>query len=241
MVSQKPGLLLIDDDASLRRYLATLLSGAGYAVMEADCGAEACSRLERMTPAVIVLDLGLPDMEGQQLLLHLRERLDVPIVVLSARSDPAEKIAALDHGADDYVTKPFNSGELLARIRLALRHDALRHQTEQSPIFEFGDVRVDIFNRRVFVGEGEVHLTPTEFKMLSLFARHAGKVLQHQYLLREVWGPATNQGPQSVRVLVAGLRRKIEADPVRPRYLLTEQGVGYRLAPADILAGGEHC
>jgi two-component system KDP operon response regulator KdpE len=234
MASKKPLLLLIDDDASLRRYLSTLLAGAGYDVEVAENGQQGLDLAHRKGPAVVVLDLGLPDIDGQELLLQLRDRMQMPIVVLSAREDPVEKIAALDHGADDYLTKPFSSGELLARLRLALRHHALGSPADQSPLFEFGDLRVDLFGHRVVLGENEIHLTPIEFKMLSLLVRHAGRVLQYQYLLNEVWGPAATQGPQNVRVMIAGLRRKIEADPARPRYLLTEQGIGYRLMPSDV-------
>jgi two-component system KDP operon response regulator KdpE len=233
MLAKKPLLLLIDDDQPLRKYLSTLLAGAGYEVQLAENGDQGLQLALRNTPALVILDLGLPDIDGQELLLKLRDRLQMPIVVLSCRDEPAEKIAALDHGADDYLTKPFSSGELLARIRLALRHHANGNQADQSTIYEFDELRVDLLNHRVFVADREVHLTPIEFKILSLLARHAGKVLRHQYLLSEVWGPASTQGPQSVRVLMAGLRRKIEADSARPRYLLTEQGIGYRLMPHD--------
>lgn len=233
MPFKKPLVLLVDDDGPLRKYLGTLLAGAGYEVLPVECGEEALKEIETHPPAAVVLDLGLPDIDGQLLLVKLRERSETPIVVLSARDDPAEKIAALDHGADDYLTKPFSSGELLARIRLALRHHAQANSADKSPIFEFGDLRVDLFAHRVFVEGQEVHLTPIEFKVLALFVRHAGKVLQHRFLLNEVWGPAGPQQAQNVRVLIAGLRRKIESDPARPRHLLTEQGIGYRLMPCE--------
>jgi len=234
MPFKKPAVLLIDDDAPLRAYLSTLLAGAGYEVLAAESGAQALQLATSRLPAVVILDLGLPDVDGQELLLKLRDRMQIPIVVLSARDAPAEKIAALDHGADDYLTKPFSSGELLARLRLALRHHALANRTDQSPIFEFGDLRVDLFDRRVFVGGNEIHLTPIEFKLLSALVRHAGKVLQYQFLLNEIWGPTSSQGPQNVRVLVAGLRRKLDSDSTRPRHLLTEQGIGYRLMLCDV-------
>ncbi len=229
----KPLILLVDDDAPLRKYLGTLLAGAGYEVLPAENGEQALKEMETHTAAAVVLDLGLPDIDGQQLLVKLRERLETPIVVLSARDDPAEKIAALDHGADDYLTKPFSSGELLARIRLALRHHAQANPADKSPILAFGGLRVDLFAHRVFVEGREIHLTPIEFKVLALFVRHAGKVLHHRFLLNEVWGPAAPQQAQNVRVLIAGLRRKIETDPARPRHLLTEQGIGYRLMPCE--------
>jgi two-component system KDP operon response regulator KdpE len=233
MPFKKPLILLVDDDGPLRKYLGTLLAGAGYEVLPAENGEQALTQVASQVPAAVVLDLGLPDIDGQQLLLKLREQLESPIVVLSARDEPAEKIAALDHGADDYLTKPFSSGELLARIRLALRHHAQANPVEKSPIFEFGDLRVDLFAHRVFVAGNEVHLTPIEFKVMALFVRHAGKVLQHRFLLNEIWGPVGPQQPQNVRVLIAGLRRKIESDPARPRHLLTEQGIGYRLMPCE--------
>jgi two-component system, OmpR family, KDP operon response regulator KdpE len=236
MPFKKPLILLVDDDGPLRKYLSTLLAGAGYEVLPAENGGEALKHVESIVPAAVVLDLGLPDMDGQELLLNLRERLEKPIVVLSARDDPAEKIAALDHGADDYLTKPFSSGELLARIRLALRHHAQANPVETSPILEFGDLRVDLFAHRVFIAGKEIHLTPIEFKVLTIFVRHVGKILHHQYLLNEIWGPTAPQRVQNVRVLIAGLRRKIECDPARPRHLLTEQGIGYRLMPSDAQA-----
>jgi two-component system KDP operon response regulator KdpE len=231
MLSKKPLVLLIDDDAPLRKYLRTLLSGAGYEVALAATGEEGFQLAETSTPALVILDLGLPDVDGQQLLLKIRTRWQMPIMVLSGREEPDEKIAALDHGADDYLTKPFSSGELLARIRLALRHHAHADEVNQSTVFEFGDVRLDLLNHRVLLGGKEIHLTPIEFKTLVIFARHIGKVLRHEYLLGEVWGAAPPPGTQNLRVLMAGLRRKIEADPARPRYLLTEQGIGYRLIP----------
>jgi two-component system, OmpR family, KDP operon response regulator KdpE len=230
----KPAVLLIDDDEPLRAYLSTLLAGAGYDVLAAESGAQALKLAASRVPAVVILDLGLPDVDGQELLLELRDRMQVPIIVLSARDASAEKIEALDHGADDYLTKPFCSGELLARLRLALRHHALANRSDHPPIFELGDLRVDLFDRRVFVGGNEIHLTPIEFKLLSVLVRHAGKVLQYRYLLNEIWGPLAGQGPQNIRVLIAALRRKIESDPARPRHLLTEQGIGYRLILCDV-------
>ncbi len=234
MPFKKPLILLVDDDAPLRNYLSTLLAGAGYEVNAVGTGGDALRFVESHAPAAVILDLGLPDIDGQELLISLRERLQSPIVVLSAREEPAEKIAALDHGADDYLTKPFSSGELLARIRLALRHQASTQSASQSTSYEFGTLRVDLFAHRVFVGDREVHLTRTEFKLLATFVRHAGKVLQYRYLGSEIWGPTTAKGPQNVRVLMASLRRKIEDDSARPRLLLTEQGIGYRLMPLDV-------
>jgi two-component system, OmpR family, KDP operon response regulator KdpE len=233
MASNKPLVLLIEDDMPLRKYLRTLLSGAGYTVEEAENGEQGIRLAARMMPAVVILDLGLPDVDGQDVLRVLREKLQVPIVVLSGREQPIDKIEALDHGADDYLTKPFSTGELLARIRVALRHAALGQRAGESPMFEFGDLQVDLFARRVFVRNSEVHLTPLEYKLLATLVCHAGKVLTYSYLLREVWGTKQMEDPQNLRVFMAGLRRKLEVDPARPQFLLTEQGVGYRLAVAD--------
>jgi two-component system KDP operon response regulator KdpE len=179
---------------------------------------------------VILLDLGLPDMDGQEVLRQLREWLRTPIIILSARDQDVQKIAALDHGADDYLTKPFSTGELLARIRVALRRAADRKSGAQSPVFESGDLKVDLAARKVFVKESQVHLTPIEYKLLTTLVQHSGGVVTHQFLLKEVWGTKREQNTQHLRVFMASLRRKIEADPAQPRHLLTEQGVGYRLA-----------
>jgi two-component system KDP operon response regulator KdpE len=233
MTSGKPLVLLIEDDTPLRKYLRTLLTGAGYSLEEAETGEQGIRLASRMMPAVVILDLGLPDVDGQDVLRALREKLQVPIVVLSGREQPIDKIEALDHGADDYLTKPFSTGELLARIRVALRHAALGQRAGESPLFEFGDLQVDLFARRVFVRNSEVHLTPLEYKLLATLVGHAGKVLTHGFLLRELWGTKQMEDPQHLRVFMAGLRRKIEVDPARPRHLLTEQGVGYRLAVAN--------
>ena len=178
----------------------------------------------------MILDLGLPDIDGLEVLRSLREWLAAPVIVLSARGQEKDKIAALDSGADDYLTKPFGVGELLARIRVALRHASRGGAEKSEPRFVVGDLTVDLAARRVFVGESEVHLTPTEYRFLTVLAQHAGKVLTHRQLLKEVWGPRHADEVHYLRVAMAGLRRKLEADPSQPRYLLTEQGVGYRLA-----------
>src|SRR5262249_51551872 len=178
----------------------------------------------------VILDLGLPDMDGQDLLRRLRDWLTVPIIILSARDQERQKVAALDSGADDYLTKPFGTGELLARIRVALRHASRPAGTPESSRFADGDLVVDLAARRVFVKEEEVHITPLEYKLLTTLIRHAGKVLTHRFLLQEVWGPTHVQETHYLRVFMASLRRKIEEDPAQPRHLLTEPGVGYRLA-----------
>jgi two-component system, OmpR family, KDP operon response regulator KdpE len=225
-----PLVLLVEDEAPMRKFLKAFLSGAGYRIEEAGAGEHALSVAAQNPPDVVILDLGLPDMDGQEVLRKLRDWLTAPIIVLSVRSQDAQKIAALDHGADDYLIKPFSTGELLARIRVALRHTAQTQNGNEAPVFQSGDLKVDLAARRVFVGDSEVHLTRIEYKLLTTLVRHVGKVLTHQFLLAEVWGPQQAENTQHLRVFMAGLRRKIEADPAQPRYLLTEQGVGYRLA-----------
>jgi two-component system KDP operon response regulator KdpE len=180
-------------------------------------------------PDAILLDLGLPDGDGMETLERLRQWSDTPVVVISARDREADKIAALDAGADDYLTKPFGVGELLARVRVALRHAAQLRSGAQEPIFQAGELRVDLEHRRIFVGENEVHLTPIEYRLLCELVRHAGKVLTHRHLLRTVWGSGYERESHYLRVHMGSLRRKIEENPARPRYLLTELGVGYRL------------
>jgi len=181
-------------------------------------------------PDVVIVDLGLPDMDGLGVIRRLREWTTVPIIVLSARGQERDKVTALDAGADDYVSKPFNAGELLARIRVALRHAAgASHETDQAP-FKQGGLYVDLMRRQVLVDGRNVHLTPIEYKLLTTLVRHAGRVVTHQQLLREVWGPAHTEQAHYVRIYLAHLRHKLESEPARPRYLLTEPGVGYRLA-----------
>ena len=181
-------------------------------------------------PDIIVLDLGLPDMEGLEVIRRLREWTAVPIIVLSARGQEQDKIAALDRGADDYVSKPFGVGELLARLRVSLRHAERTVREVGEPSFAVGDVEVNLAQRRVLVAGKEIHVTPLEYRLLATLVKHAGKVLTHRQLLREVWGPPYADHAHYLHVYMAQLRRKIETDPARPRYLLTEPGVGYRLA-----------
>jgi two-component system, OmpR family, KDP operon response regulator KdpE len=225
-----PVVLLIEDELPIRKFLAASLASAGYQLEEATTGQEAIRRASQRPPDLVVLDLGLPDMDGQELLRQLREWLTAPVIVLSARDQEQQKITALDNGADDYLTKPFSTGELLARIRAALRHSTQNADGSGTTSFEFGDLSVDLSARRVHVGNTEVHLTPIEYKLLTTLVRNAGKVLTHRQLLKEVWGPQQVQETHYLRVFMANLRRKIEPDPAQPRYLLTEQGVGYRLA-----------
>jgi two-component system, OmpR family, KDP operon response regulator KdpE len=226
----QPLVMLVEDEAPMRNFLRAFLSGAGYRIAEATSGQEALSLAPQTPPDVVILDLGLPDMDGQEVLRKLRDWLKAPIIILSVRNQDSQKIAALDHGADDYLQKPFSTGELLARIRVALRHAAVSQSGNEAPVFESGEFKVDLAARRVFMGDTEIRLTRMEYKLLTALVRHAGKVLTHQFLLSEVWGPQQADNAQHLRVFMASLRRKIEADPAQPRYLLTEQGVGYRLA-----------
>jgi two-component system KDP operon response regulator KdpE len=219
-------VLVIDDEPPIRRFLRTGLSSQGYHVIEAEDGASARAALRQNGVDVIVLDLGLPGIDGFEIISQLREQGSaIPIVVLSSRTDEAGKVRALDLGADDYVTKPFGMDELLARLRTALRH-RLQQQGER-PIFRAGDLAVDLVRRVVTVREQEVKLTPREYDLLRVLVAHAGKVLTHRFLLHEVWGTETDVA--YLRIYIRTLRHKLEADPDRPQLILTEQGVGYRL------------
>jgi len=221
-------ILIIEDEQPIRRFLKASLSNEGYRVSEAVAGEEGLRMASAQPPDLVILDLGLPDLDGQDVLKRLRDWYTSPIIVLSARDQEPQKIQALDNGADDYVTKPFGVGELLARMRTALRH-AHRVGPEATTV-TIGDLRVDLAARLVYRDGLEVHLTPLEYRLLVTMIKHAGKVLTHRFLLREVWGPQDSQENHYLRVFVASLRRKLERDPARPRYLLTEQGVGYRFA-----------
>jgi two-component system KDP operon response regulator KdpE len=220
-------VLLVEDEAPMRRFLRVALEGQGYKLLEAETARGGLSLAASHQPDLALMDLGLPDMDGLELTKRLREWSKVPIIVLSARGQERDKIEALDAGADDYLTKPFSTGELLARMRVALRH---RHQgAEAEPVFRTAEWEVDFARREVTARGVRVHLTPNEFKLLAVLAQHAGKVLTHRQLLREVWGPTQAAQPHYLRVYMAQLRHKLEADPARPRHLITESGVGYRL------------
>jgi two-component system KDP operon response regulator KdpE len=221
--------MLIEDEPQIRRFLRPALASQGYRMLEAATGEDGVLQAAARQPDVVVLDLGLPDIDGLEVIRRLREWTAVPIIVLSARGQERDKIAALDAGADDYVAKPFAVGELLARLRVALRHAARGASGPDDAVFRQGDLRVDLARRRVFVGEREVRLTRTEYRLLATLVRHAGRVLTHRQLLQEVWGPSHVDQSHYLRVYMAQLRRKLEADPARPRYMLTEPGVGYRL------------
>jgi two-component system, OmpR family, KDP operon response regulator KdpE len=224
-----PLILLIEDEPQMRRFLRTALTANDYRLVEAETAKEGLAQAAARNPDVVLLDLGLPDRDGLDVARELREWSGTPIIVLSARGREEDKVKALDFGADDYLTKPFGVEELLARIRVALRHAAMPPGAAPEPVFEAGDLRVDLPARRVWRAGQEVHLTPTEYKLLTTFVRHAGKVLTHRQLLKEVWGANYANQSHYVRVYMAQLRQKIEADPARPRLLLTEPGVGYRL------------
>ena len=222
-----PVVLVIDDEPPIRRLLRTTLTAAGYRVAEAEDAAGALHALGAHPPDLVILDLGLPDRGGIELIGEIRKGSLVPIVVLSARHDERSMVEALDLGADDYVAKPFGMAELMARLRAALRH-ALQAQGEL-PVFLSGDLSVDLVRRQVTRGGHEIRLSPKEFDLLRHLVMHAGKVLTHRHLLREVWGPAQADEVQYLRVLIRGLRQKLEPDPARPSHILTEPGVGYRL------------
>jgi two-component system, OmpR family, KDP operon response regulator KdpE len=230
MSAPAPLLLLIEDELPIRRFLRSSLAGEGYRVVEAETGERGLKLAAQQPPDLVLLDLGLPDLDGQELLRQLREWFRGPVLILSARDQEEQKIHALDNGADDYLTKPFAVGELLARIRVALRHAAKAGSEAESAVFVSGELKVDRAIRRVFVRETEIHLTPIEYNLLTTLIRHAGKVLTHRFLLSAVWGPHHVEETHYLRVFMAGLRRKIEAEPSQPKYLLTEPGVGYRLA-----------
>jgi two-component system KDP operon response regulator KdpE len=228
--ASKPLVLIIEDETPIRLFLRNSLTEAGYRLAEAESAKQGLALAEQTPPDVIILDLGLPDMDGQEVLRKLRSWFEAPIIIVSARDQEGQKVAALDHGADDYLTKPFNTAELLARIRVVLRHAARLPAGGDLPTFEHGHLKVDMAARQVFVKGVETHLTPIEYKLLTTLVQNAGKVLTHRYLLNTAWGPQQVQDTHYLRVFMAGLRRKIEDDPAQPRYLLTEQGVGYRFA-----------
>jgi len=220
-------VLVVDDEPQIRRFLRTSLDAHGYEVVEAEDGQSAIKRTTVEKPDVLVLDLGLPDMEGLDVIKRVREWSDVPIIVLTARNREADKIEALDRGADDYLTKPFGMGELMARIRAALRHRVQAKGAQ--PVFKLGTIVVDLVKRLVTRDGEEVKLSPREYDLLRVLVQNAGRVVTHQQILKEVWGPAHVEDTQYLRVYVGQLRQKLEPDPDQPRYLMTEPGVGYRL------------
>jgi two-component system, OmpR family, KDP operon response regulator KdpE len=224
-----PTILLIEDDAQIRRFLRASLVTQGYDLLEAETGKEGLALAASRVPDVVLLDLGLPDMEGLEVIRQLRAWSGVPIIVLSARGQERDKVANLDAGADDYLTKPFGVGELLARMRVALRKSLPAEENQPEPAYALGTIKVDFGRRLVFRGQEEVHLTPIEYKLLAVLIKHRGKVVTHRQLLKEVWGPSYTEQNPYLRIFILNLRRKLETDPTRPQYLLTEPGVGYRL------------
>lgn len=219
-------ILIIDDETQIRRFLRVSLSSHGYEVREVGTGQAGIDEVALLGFDLVILDLGLPDMNGIEVLCKIREWSKVPIIILSVKEQETDKITALDNGADDYVTKPFGMGELLARMRAALRHSA---GVEEEPVLRFDDLVLDLAHRNVKIAHREVKLTPTEYELIKNLALNAGKVLTHKFLLRAVWGPAYEKDIQYLRVFIGQIRRKIEIDPSRPRHIITEPGVGYRL------------
>jgi two-component system KDP operon response regulator KdpE len=226
-MTEGPRILMIEDEQEIRRFLRVSLASQGYRPVESACGKDGVLQAASQPPDLIILDLGLPDIDGMEVIREVRQWSKVPIIILSARGQEHEKVSALDAGADDYLTKPFSVGELLARIRVAMRHAT---QPQGEPVFVLDGLKVDLARRQVLLADQEVHLTPIEYRLLTTLIKYAGKVITHRQLLKEVWGPDSVFETQYLRVYMAQLRRKIEADPARPRYLLTEPGVGYRLA-----------
>jgi two-component system KDP operon response regulator KdpE len=222
-------VLVVEDEPQVMRFLRATLPAHGYRLVEAATGAQGLVEAGTRAPDLVLLDLGLPDLDGVEVTRRLREWSTAPIIVLSARGQEKDKIEALDAGADDYLTKPFGMGELLARMRVALRNAARLVSLGSEPVFELEDLRVDLASRKVAVGGRDVHLTRTEYNLLATLVKHAGKVVTHRQLLRAVWGPGAANESHYLRVYMGQLRHKLEADPARPRYLETEIGVGYRL------------
>ncbi|HWQ15088.1 MAG TPA: response regulator [Roseiflexaceae bacterium] len=229
MTDTGPLILVIDDEAPIRRFLRATLTSHGYRLLEAGTAQEGLRLAASKRPDLVLLDLGLPDLDGLEVTARVREWSQTPLVVLSARGQERDKVAALDAGADDYLTKPFGVDELLARIRVALRHAERMRDPAAAPVVEIDDLRIDLAARRVLLGGEAIHLTPIQYSLLAVLARHAGKVVTHTQLLKEVWGPHYGRETHYLRVYMGQLRQKLEADPARPRYLLTEPGVGYRL------------
>ena len=228
MSETRPVILVIEDEPPVKKFLRVTLE-TQYRVIEASGGEEGMRHVAMSQPDLIILDLGLPDMDGLDVTRRLREWTAIPIIVVSARGKEQDKVVALDGGADDYLTKPFSIGELLARVRVALRHRAAANQETGDPIFEVGGLKLDLSRREVSLDGALIHLTPNEFKLMAVLAKNAGRVLTHRQLLREVWGPGSGEETHYLRVYMNQLRQKLERDPARPRYLLTEAGVGYRL------------
>lgn len=228
-------VLVVEDEEGIGRFIQAVLEASDYKVLSTKTGKEALSMAASHTPDIILLDLGLPDMDGLELLKSLRAWSSIPVIVVSARLHEREKVEALDLGADDYITKPFGTSELLARIRTALRHRSNHPASGQDgevTTFQLADLRIDFLKRQVTLRNEEVHFTPIEYKIVALLASHAGKVLTHDFIMREIWGPYANEN-QALRVNMSNIRRKIEENPAEPRYIRTEVGVGYRMTEEE--------
>jgi two-component system KDP operon response regulator KdpE len=229
MVEENRPMLLIEDEPQMRRFLRITLQAQGYRLIESGTGEEGLKQAATRNPDIVLLDIGLPDIDGIEVTKRLREWNEVPIIIISAREQEEDKIRALDAGADDYLTKPFGAGELLARIRVALRHRVMLQSGQKDLEFILGDLRVDMAKRLVFLKDEEIHLTPIEYRLLTVLIKNAGKVVTHAHLLKEVWGPPYAGQTEYLRVYMAQLRRKLEKDSALPKFLINEPGIGYRL------------
>ena len=234
MTEPRTLVLVVEDEPQMRRFIRATLTSHGYRLLEAGTAAEALTLATTHNPELVLLDLGLPDGDGIEITRRIREWSSVPIIVISARGREDDKVTTLDAGADDYLTKPFGVNELLARMRVALRHAQTSTSANLTQVMTFGDLKIDLARREVLIGTNQVHLTPIEYKLLVFLAQHAGKVVTHQQILKEVWGPVYANQAHYVRVHMAELRKKIESNPARPKLLVTEPGVGYRLRDREI-------
>ena len=229
-MNNKPYILVVEDDRPIRNFITASLGAQGFNYIETDKGNEAIALSMSYNPDLIILDLGLPDIDGIEVIAKIREWSKIPIIIVSARENERQKIEALDKGADDYLTKPFGIGELLARVRVSLRHRTTNQaESENMDTFKVKDLIVDFNKRRVIINNEEMHLTPIEYKIMALLCKYSGKVLTHNFIIHEIWGSAIGNETQSLRVFMASLRRKIEKNPAQPEYIYTEVGVGYRL------------
>jgi two-component system KDP operon response regulator KdpE len=229
MPELRPSILIIEDEPALQKFLRVTLEAQNFKIIEAATAEQGLRHASTSVPDLVILDLGLPDMDGLEVIQKLREWSAMPIIIVSARGKEQDKVVALDAGADDYLTKPFGVAELLARVRVMLRHLAAADRDTGDSIFESGTLHVDLSKREVTIAGKEIHLTPNEFKLLTVLIKNAGKVLTHRQLLKEVWGPGSGDQTHYLRVYMNQLRQKIEPEPARPQHLRTEPGVGYRL------------
>lgn len=230
-MDNKPYILVVEDDRPIRNFIVASLKAQGFNYIETDKGVEAIALSMSHKPDLIILDLGLPDMDGIDVITNIRQWSKVPIIIVSARESERQKIEALDKGADDYLTKPFGIGELLARIRVSLRHSTVStNEKEDIEIFKVKGLIADFDKRKITIDNEDIHLTPIEYKIMALLCKYSGKVLTHNFIINEIWGSAVGNETQSLRVFMASLRRKIEKNPAQPQYIYTEVGVGYRLA-----------